>query len=136
MTDDAAPGYIEDPPNPDLADLQQRELPVPAVPVRHEGPVRTHALPSRAGLATTVPLPAGPGAGVKGLSVRVLDSDPRRARAILTAPLGWFYQHKMSGEKVPFPANTSMVLLHCDQVYACVADTTTTLSVITEYYAD
>lgn len=118
---------IEDPPNPDLADLQQRELPLPVVPVRHEGPVRTLAMPARSGPAFTVPLGTSP--------AHVVAEDPRRAAVLLVATVAWNYWAGRSKQAVPIPANVVLTIHHCGEIYASGA-TPGDLSVITEVYAD
>lgn len=43
----------EDLPNPSVPDVQQREIPLPAVLVKPDGPVTTHELPTRRAAAFT-----------------------------------------------------------------------------------
>lgn len=76
---------------PDPDEVLQAEEPEgteSAVKVRVENPVRTQALPRKAGATKTVNAPAlqtaaTPGGG----AVRILRADPRRARATLTSPV-------------------------------------------------
>lgn len=125
--DDATP--IIDPPNPDLDELQQREIPppFPPVPVTLDGPVPVRILPSKKGPAFTHPL--------YGTLSRVLGYDPSRAVAILVCESEWFYSTGSSGQLVRWPADVPLPIGHCDEVFARVAtDATADLSVITEVY--
>ena len=119
---------IEDPPDPAIQDVQQRDLPLPRVPVIVEGKVRVQPLPARnAGvftfpMDTTVRLAMGP--------------DMKRSRALLVSTVAWQISRKASGEKVPWPANVVMEIKHADAVWASVPTSTGTLSIVAEYYAD
>lgn len=119
---------IEDPPRPELPELQQRELPYPAVAVQHEGPIHAQVLPSRAGPAFTVALST--------TAHHVQGNDPRRARTLMISAVAWRYHRGRSGEGVPWPANVPMEITHHDEVWASVPTDVGTLSVISQYWAD
>ncbi len=121
---------VEDPPDPALPDLQQRDLPLPAVCVDVNGAVRTHALPSRTSIGHTVPLLST----VEG----ALSAEPKRARALLIGTVAWSYQSKQSGTQVPWPANVPCEILHAGEVWVRKASGASdgVLGVIAELWAD
>ena len=116
---------VQDPPAPDLAETQQRDIPYQAVPVCVDGPVRTQAQPARMGPVQTYIL--------ESAEQQVLSNDLRRSRATLVTSATWNYLRKKGGTPAPWPANVPLILLHADEVWA---SGTTTLTVITEMYAD
>lgn len=122
-------GVHEDLPTPDLEDLEQREIDVPALPVRVEGPVHAHPLPPMRGPMFKM-----------GLTVdfqHVLGADPKRARTVLICDADWEISHnKAQGSGVPWPADVPLYLPHCDAIYAKVPTSTGNLSVITGIWAD
>jgi hypothetical protein len=138
MTDPDVPQVshpvTEDPPQPDLAELQQREVfEYPSVPVRLDGPASVSTLPN--GRFSVSAEPLGDNA------VRVLTNDPRRRRAVLvmysaTATDYWKVKSTASGQGVPWPANVPCVMDHCDEVWAQVGAGYLTLSVLIEHWAD
>jgi hypothetical protein len=62
---------------PDVEDVLQEETPEPAIAVRVEGPVRTQALPRKAGASFTKTITT--------VAERVLRQDPYRAVAYVTS---------------------------------------------------
>lgn len=131
MTDDRELIPVEDPPEPDLADLQQRDLPVPSVPVDVQGAVRVHLVPNRVGNAYTVPLGS--------TAAQALSQDIKRSRATLIATVGWSYRpNKSSGQECPIPANVPITVCHAGEVWVnkTSGQSDGTLTVITETYAD
>ena len=125
---DAAHRYVEDPGYPDVPDLLQREVALPAVPVRHDGPLVVQLAPSLRGPAF-----------VQDLSTtfqHVLGADPKRRRTILLGSVDWLYRTSSSGAGVPWPQDVPLILEHADQIYAAVPTSTGQLTVITEVWAD
>ena len=122
---------LQDPPTPDLDELQQRdpiEVPMVPVPVVTTGPVRTQALPSRSGPAFEFPLSA--------TLQDVLGADLKRAVTILIGSGDWSYARTRSGTPVRWPSGVPLVLTHADAVAAKASGDGVILSVITEIYAD
>jgi len=119
---------VEPPPDPELPDLQQQNLPMPTVPVSVEGKVRVLHLPNRnsaiEAFAMTTTL------------ARVLAADPKRARTVLVSTVAWNLARTRTGQTAPIPANVVITLTHSDEVHASVPTSTGTLAVISEYYAD
>lgn len=119
---------LEDPPAPDLGELQQREVfTYGAVPVVIEGPVRVQHLPSKAGPAAIQVLDT--------VAEHVIGRDLRRSRAVLVCDTAWFYGTSKTGCNLPIPANAMLVLTHGDEIWAR-GTATKVLTVITEQYAD
>jgi hypothetical protein len=119
---------VEDPPYPDLADLQQRDLPMPTVPVDVAGQVRVQHLPNRGSSVEAFPMTT--------TLQRVLGADPKRATVRLVSSVAWNYARQQSGQAAPIPANVVLTLTHYDEFYASVPTSTGTLAVIGEYYGD
>ncbi len=127
-TDPTAVHYVEDPGMPDVPELLQRDVDLPAVPVRVDGPLIVQLAPSLRGPA--FPMTLGT------VFQHVLGADPKRRRCILLADEAWLYRTSTSGGGVPWPADTALYLEHADQVYAATPTGTATLTVITEIWAD
>lgn len=135
MSDELIP--IEDLPNPELPELQQREIPYPAVDVNVKGSVLTHALPNRVGvlsvdsLSDTVP-------------TKLLSADFKRARATILAASVTFITathilvaRTKTGTYAPWPVNVALVVLHCDELWAKLnAAGSGQVTTISEIYAD
>ncbi len=116
-------------PEPELEELQQHDVPIPAVPVNVIGPVTVHELPSRSGPAFAHPLTT--------TFQHVLYADLKRARASLLGSAAWEYSRTgAAGSGVPWPISVPLVIEHGDSVWARVVSETATLSVITEIWAD
>ena len=105
-----APVYIEDPPDPDLPELQQRDLPMPTVPVEVEGKVRVLRLPNRSSSVEAFAMDA--------TLRRVMGADPKRARAVLVSSVAWRYARSTTGTTFPVPANIIFPISHADEVCA------------------
>lgn len=129
---DVEPGYVEDFPAPTLGELQQRD-PVPqllTVPVRHDGPLSTHELPSRVGTISVYALSTGD-------PITVLYRDLARKRAVLVSDAAMVIgrtTNKLGG--APWPLGAVLTLTHSDALYAWTATGTANLTVITENWAD
>jgi len=126
---------VEDAPQPDLSDLQQREVfDGPAVRVCVDGSTDVHTLPNR-GFSTSIE-PIGSN------GVRILFADPRRRKATIilrsaTATDFFYVSASQSGQGVPWPANVPMVHDHCDEVWAKEGTPAApSLSVLYETWAD
>ncbi len=128
------PHSIEDPPAPDLDDVQQREaLTLVTVPVKVEGPVRVQNLPAKIGVMQSVPLPGS------ATPVSVLPRDLRRSVATLICDQEWRVMRKSGSERVRWPADVPLVITSGDEIWAILPATAqdpATLSVISEIYAD
>ena len=122
------PVYVEDPPNPDLADLQQRDLPMPTVPVEVTGTARVHGVPNRTSSVEAFAMTT--------TQQRVLGADWKRARVALVSSVAWNYSRSRTGVAAPIPASEILYLTHCDEIVASVPTSTGVLTVIAEYYAD
>jgi len=125
-----APTYVEDPPDPDLPELQQRDLPMPTVPVQVTEKVRTLHLPNRSSSVETFHMDT--------TLRRVLAGDPKRARTTLVSAVAWNYARKGTGMTAPIPANVAITITHCDDVWASITTpgAADNLAVIGEYWAD
>lgn len=134
MTEPATHPVLEDPPQPDLAEYQQREVfDLPTVPVRLDGPAAVTRLPNRKFTTVTEALGAAP--------ARILYNDPSRARAVVvmysaTATDNWVCMSSSSGQSVVIPANVPIVFEHCDEVWAKVGVGFLSLAVMIENWAD
>jgi len=126
MDDDVI--HVEDPPNPDLDDLQQRQPVIPAVAVEVQGAVRVHRLPSRNSTVTTETL-------TDGVVTHVLGADLGRARATLVCASSWFYMRAKTGVQAPIPAGVPIVIEHADAVYATITGSAAVLTTIAEMWA-
>jgi hypothetical protein len=130
---------VEDPPQPHLDELQQREVfDGPTVPVRIDGPADVHTLPSKRFNVSQEFI-----GGSNLVATRILTQDPTRRRAIVilrsaTATDAFLVQSTSSGQGVAWPANVALTFEHCDEVFAKMnaADTSATLSIMTEHWAD
>ena len=120
--------YVEDPGQPDVPELLQREPVYPAVPVKMEGAVTAHQLPAKRGPAFTQDLST--------TFQHVIGADLKRKRMLLISTVAWLYRTSTTGVGVPWPANVPLELTHADHVYAAVPTSTGTLTVITEVWAD
>ena len=123
------------------ADLQPDELevlqaedetPQPAVIVKHEGPLRVQTLPRKNAGTRTRPLDTTP--------KLILSADHRRAVATFISPAAWLFAFTASAAQDPstmaaWPANVPYSLTADSAVYAAAAAGTTTLSIVTEFWA-
>jgi hypothetical protein len=117
---------------PELAELQQTDSAPVVVPVRQDGPVETHELPSRQAPAFEQTLEVTLRSVLSGL-------DLKRKRALLLGDDVWIYSHSASSPGVRWPADVPLVITHGDAVYAAAhpdAQGVVTLSVIAEVWAD
>jgi hypothetical protein len=123
---------IEDPPAPDLDDLQQREpLVTPPVGVRVEGPVRTQILPSRLSSVTADVIPVD--AATSTTTVKILNEDPRRQRAVIICEQDWFYRSGPTSTKGPIPKNIPIEVRHQNEVWASAQTAAGRITVISEF---
>lgn len=121
---------------PDVEEILQQdtppEVPVVRVEVCNTAPIRTLAVPNRKGFvaAETVPGDA---------YVRILNVDPKRARAVIVSTSAFHIAHKKLGDVAyaTWPANVVLEVFHGDELYASstTADAVN-LAVVTEVYAD
>lgn len=117
---------------PDLDEVQQIEEPYIPIPVgvSIDGPVTVHQLPSRAGPVTAQELSTDP--------VKVLAADPKRRRAVICGTDDFHVSHMQSASAGGvWPGLVPLVLEHADAVWAYVVNSdTSTLTIVTEYWAD
>lgn len=117
-----------DPPVPDLADVEQRPLvEYPAVKVEVVGSVRTQSQPARIGYVSLEYLGTAP--------TRIATADPRRQSVTMVSDTEWFMMNKASGVRAPIPANMPITCMHASEIWAAAAAAETQLTVITEIYA-
>jgi len=114
--------------DPDLTEIEQRDPPIPKVPVCVEGPVNVHQLPARKVSIIVMDLTTTP--------VKVLDNDPRRARFVACCTEAWRYAVKPGGLGAQLPADQAVVFENSDVVYARTVTSTAELSIVAEYWAD
>lgn len=130
-------GIIEDPPNPDAAEVLQREILAPALLIHPDGPVGTKELPAVAGAAFTEVLTVANEQPRKVLS----GPDPKRKRVILSGDADFFVSFKSTsrGARIHASANATadVVITYQGPIYlSCAADGTTNVGVIAEYWAE
>jgi len=124
---------FEEEPHPNLDEVMQRpESPV-AVPVKHDGPIQTHELPSRFGTignitASTTPYP-------------ILAADRARKRAVLIAtdnPFIVLLNNTVVGTNTYalWPINVPLEIRHSDKVWVATTTGNATISYFTENWAD
>lgn len=114
--------------DPNLSEVEQRDPPIPAVPVCVEGPIAVHRLPARKTAVITNALTTTP--------IKVLDDDPRRSAFLAVATEAWYYSRKATGVGAQIPADVPVRFEHSDAVYARAVTSTCEHSIIAEYWAD
>lgn len=119
---------VEDEPQPELDELQQREIVAPVVPVKHVGAILVQELPSRS-------------APIFSLSLTtdrqcVVSQDLSRRRVTIIADQDFNISKTSSGNSAPWYAKVPLTLQHCDSLYAYVDNGTAELTVIVENWAD
>lgn len=112
-------------PQPELAELQQEDTVIVAVPVKHDGPVTMHELPSRCGAVIDFALTTN--------MQMVVPANYNRKRTLLISSAIWNISHTRNGAGSPWPAAVPCEIRHCSAIYA---SGTATLTVITEVWAD
>lgn len=124
---------LKEEPRPPADEVMQRpESPRP-LPVRHDGPVTTHELPSRFGITVTET--------ASTTAQQVLGADRGRKRATLISTDNAFRVHVQRTAQGPantatWPANVPLIITHCAPVSISTASGTATVSIITEDWAD
>jgi len=137
--DERPPVPIEDPPSPPLYELQQRDIPLPSIPVRIDNPVQVRRMPNKGGPAFVTTLTAG-------TPEHILGADLRRARVTLigyptadeSQDVLWYYMSGRTGQRCPIASYTPLVLEHCDEIWAQgqLSSNGMDLVAIVELYAD
>lgn len=112
---------------PDLDELLQLESAKFTVPVRHDGPLEVHELPSRVAVVSDF--------GVTTTWQRVLGADLKRKRVTIVGDQAWVVSHGPFGGGT-WPANVPLVWCSASQVFAKVGTGTATLTIINEEWAD
>src|SRR5688572_9246687 len=124
--------HLEDPPNPDLGDLQQRDVfTLPDVPVRVVGTVQVTQVPAKAGPSVIHRFHSGS----PTFADQVLGRDLRRSRAVLVCDTAWTYGTAQDKVTLPWPANVPLIITHADEMWAKGTDLKV-LAVVTEQYGD
>ncbi len=116
----------------DLEALQAENEPGPTVPVKIEGPVRTQALPRKSAATRTRVITTA--------AQLLLSADHRRASATLISPDGFLFAFTQNSAQdastmAAWPADVPYTVTADVAVYAAAATGTTSLSIITEYWA-
>lgn len=128
---------------PDVDDVLQVEEPAgvePTVKVEQQGPVRTQALPSKAGSTKTVPVTVQP--------FRLLRPNPRRRSVILISDAAFYFAFNMASAQIDstvttppptmamWPANVPLPLTSAGTDVVVAATTGTAhVSAVVEYWA-
>lgn len=128
MSEDDRATPIEDPPDPDLEELQQRNVPYPAVPVQVDGVASVRRVPSQKSAMNVFSTDVG-------RLRRVLGDDPRRARTIMVAASAFLVARSASGSGCLWPANVALYLENQDEVWATSTGASVDITVIQEYWA-
>jgi hypothetical protein len=125
-------GVREDPPNPDLDQLQQREPVIPAVPVQIAGTAQVRAMPAlRCAVTSDTYVQKG-----TGQPDQILAADPKRVRALLFAEAKWFYLSNRTGTAAPIPANVVLDVRHTAEAWAAGDGAAVQITAIMEFGAD
>lgn len=120
---------VEPPPNPEVEDVQQREILEPALLVHQDAPWRTIELPARTGPMLTEALTTG--------FAKVLGANEKRKAVTLICNVDWEISRTGAANSgVPWYAKVPLSIGHCDTIYARVPTSTGTLSVIAEVWPD
>lgn len=122
---------------PDLEDVLQVEDPEgveATVRVSQQGPVRTQALPRKAGATRTVSV------GVLPTPYRLLRANPRRAQALLIAPAAFLVALNAASAQdlstmALWPPNVPLPVGADTDVWVAAATGTVSVSVISEFWA-
>ena len=118
--------------DPDLAEIQQRELWDRAVKVEHNGPITVQDLPARVGVMRSIQL---------GLNTELISGrDLRRKALLLLAESDSFYVGTTAASvgdqsAAKWPPGVPLDIRHADAVYAKAAVAGTVLSLISEQWA-
>lgn len=118
---------IEDPPTPDLDELQQRPALMVTVPVQQQGPLSVRLLPSKTGPVSADVLSVTP--------LQVLGADLGRASAVLVCDVDWLISTGRSSTRGRWPADVPLYIGHCDEIFASVSTGTGNLTTVTEFFA-
>lgn len=120
---------------PTVPDLYQEDHQHIAVPVRHDGPVRTQTLPTSSGVSRNF-LVTGPD------PVKILNADPRRARAVVICTGAAIFigpdKNAVAGSLAArWPVALALTITDQEAWYVLAdAAGTSTVSVITSQWSD
>lgn len=120
---------------PDITEVHQAEAEyaedLREVPVRIEGPVRAQVLPATSWTAITYELTATD-------SIKIANRDPRRSRITLIPAaeiwIGAVQSQAKANVGGSLPANVPVVQQHTEEIWAIADTTTTTLTVLEEFW--
>lgn len=127
-----ADGVREDPPNPDLDQLQQRPPVIPAVAVALAGSAQVHILPAiRSAVTADTYVQDG-----NGQPDQILYNDPKRSKATLISTSDFFYLSNRTGTKAPWPKNVPLVVTHSDNAFVSGQTQAAQITCIMEFWAD
>jgi hypothetical protein len=106
----------------------------PTVKVAQQGPVRTQALPAKAGSTRTVLLQAFPA------TYQIARANPRRRQAFLVAPNAFLVAYNDAGAQdlstmALWPANVPLPITAAVDVYVSAPTGTVSLSILSEFWA-
>jgi len=125
----------DDEPEPDVRDVQQQEPHVPALRVTVEGAARTYTLPSRSGAAKNYTIDSA-----VNEPMILLGADSRRRRATIIATDNPIFvgsqEDCKNGWAAIWPVGVPLVIEHTEMVYVWPTTGASTVSVISEYWAD
>lgn len=122
---------------PDTEEILQVEEPAgrePTVKVSQQGPVRTQALPTKAGATRTVLLQAFPA------TYQIARANPRRRQAFLVAPAAFLVAYNDASAQdlstmALWPANVPLPVTASIDVYVSAPTGTVSISVLSEFWA-
>lgn len=120
-------------PAPDLDDLLQEEVQVPTVPVRIEGQVLTHELPTRRAQMKTDVVP------ITTWTALLPETVKRKRLVLLSSDSPFYVSTDGTGTTgMIWPANVPLTLTHTQKIYVMSAHAANTamISHVSELWAD
>lgn len=125
--------FVEDPPNPEAADVFQREIIAPALLVHHDGPVQSIEMPARGGAAFTESFAMGDVAFRKSLG----GPDPKRKIVRLFATAGYVVSFTGNpGSGAQMPAGNAVITFDGPIYLSGTAVAATVVGVIVENWTE
>ena len=125
--------FVEDPPNPEAADVFQREIIAPALLVHHDGPVQSIEMPARGGAAFTEAFAQSDVAFRKSLG----GPDPKRKIVRLFASAAYVVSFTgNAGSGAQMPAGNATITYDGPIYLAGTTVAAVTIGVIVENWTD